>query len=85
MVWGARYAGNVDADRGPLMRVRLLPQRPDAAGLLKAHIEAFDHLAVVSELGDGSVCVEGPFERADDIIAACDELARELGLLRVQG
>ena len=64
-----------------LFRVRVLPCTPAVRHLLHAHLDAHDHLAVATDLPDGSVEIAGPAARAGEIAAVTREIATALGLL----
>ncbi len=68
----------------PLHRVRLLPTRAGQGHLVHAHLEAHDHLAIATDLPDGSVEIAGPDDLARDIDAVCAEIARTVGALVVK-
>jgi hypothetical protein len=66
-------------------RVRILPTRRGQGHLVHAHLEAHDHLAVATDLEDGSVEIVGPRELASEIDAVCGEIARCVGALVMTG
>jgi hypothetical protein len=68
-------------DPPALYSVRILPTRRGQGHLVHAHLEAHDHLAIATDLADGSVEIAGPRDLAGEIDAVCLEIARCVGAL----
>ena len=62
-----------------LFRVRVLPARAGQGHLVHAHLEAHDHLAIATDLADGSVEIVGPADLASEIQAVATEICRAIG------
>jgi hypothetical protein len=63
---------------------RVLPRDARVRHLVHAHLEAHDHLAVATDLPDGSIEISGPAARADELDAVVREIAHAVGLLAVE-
>ena len=62
---------------------RLLPSRVDQRVLVRAHVEAYDHLAMVTDGPGGTLDVSGPVSLRVEIDAMLSDVCRATGVLRV--
>ena len=63
--------------------VAVLPPGTAQRNLLRAHLEAHDHLAVAMDRPDGAVTIVGSYAQRAEILAVVNELSATLGLLRI--